>query len=342
MLAGAVDARVGLLVQQAHHAVPVGNQLHVLHNQQVLIHRHIGRGEDGRQLVLGGRDLVMLRLGVDAQPPECVIQLRHERRHLGLEWSEVVVVHLLPLGRGCPEQRPAAVDQILASVEIVFVDKEIFLLCADRGRHARRVGVAEQPQDAQSLLGQRVHGAQKRRFGIQRLAGIGAEGGGDIEGIALDERIGRRVPRGIAPRLKGSAQTAGREGGGIRFALDELLSGKLHDHLIALERRDKCVMLLGCDACQRLEPVRIVRGALFDRPILHGIGDRVRDGCVDGFAGGDGAGQGLIDFLWQAASHCLVVEHHASVQLVHVIFRHTGSPYFLALGFLLVVGLVFL
>ena len=31
-------------------------------------------------------------------------------------------------------------------------------------------------------------------------------------------------------------------------------------------------MLLGCDSGQRLEPVREVRGTLFKRPLLHGMG----------------------------------------------------------------------
>ena len=35
-------------------------------------------------------------------------------------------------------------------------------------------------------------------------------------------------------------------------------------------------MLLGGDAGHRLEPVREVRGALFDRPVFHGIGHDAR------------------------------------------------------------------
>ncbi len=117
VLAGAVDAGEGLFVQQAHQTVPGGHLLHDLHGQLVVVGGDVGSGIDGRQLVLGGSDLVVLRLGQDAQLPQLLVQVRHIRRHAGLDDAEIVVVQLLPLGRLRAEQRPAAEHQILPLVD---------------------------------------------------------------------------------------------------------------------------------------------------------------------------------------------------------------------------------
>ena len=106
-----------------------------------------------------------------------------------------------------------------------------------------------------------------------RLAAVGAEDGRDAEYAVLDEGVGGCVPCGVTSRLKGGAQPAGGERGGIRLALDELLAGEFHDDLAAVLRRNEAVVLLRRDAGHRLEPVREMRCAAFDRPILHRIGD---------------------------------------------------------------------
>ena len=53
VLAGAVDAREGLFVQQAHQVVALGHLLHHLHGQLVLVAGGVGVGIDGGHLVLG-------------------------------------------------------------------------------------------------------------------------------------------------------------------------------------------------------------------------------------------------------------------------------------------------
>ena len=46
-------------------------------------------------------------------------------------------------------------------------------------------------------------------------------------------------------------------------------------------RRDEAVMLLGCDARERLEPMRVVGRPARDRPVLHGGGHRVRHAQIE-------------------------------------------------------------
>ncbi len=99
---------------------------------------------------------------------------------------------------------------------------------------------------------------------VERLARVGAKRSGDAQHLVFDERVAGRVPGGVAAGLEGGAQTAAGEGGGVRLALDELLARKGHDGAAVVLRVDERIVLLGGDAGERLEPVRVVRGAVFD------------------------------------------------------------------------------
>ena len=62
----AVDAGKRLFVQQAVQPVAHGDLFHRFHDQLVLVGRDVGAREDGRELVLAGRHLVVLGFGEDA------------------------------------------------------------------------------------------------------------------------------------------------------------------------------------------------------------------------------------------------------------------------------------
>ena len=275
VLAAAVDAGEGLLVEQAHHAMLGGHPLHDLHGQLVLVGGAVGGGIDGGKLVLGGSHLIVLRLGEDAQLPQLGVQFLHKGGDAGLDGAEVVVVQLLPLGGLGAEQRPAGVDQIPALLVQRLVDQEVFLLRTDRGRHVLDLLAAEQLQHPESLPVQRLHAAKEGRFLIQRLSAVGAERRGDAERFALDESVAGGIPCRVAPRLEGGAQTAGGEGGGVRLSLDQLLAGKLHDDAAIGRRSNEAVMLFCGDAGQGLKPVGKMGGAVLHSPVPHGGSYRV-------------------------------------------------------------------
>src|SRR4029079_12160561 len=114
-----------------------------------------------------------------------------------------------------------------------------------------------QPDRAQRAARQRVHGAQQRDLVVERLAGPRRERGRDAEQrpvrVLEDERGGGRVPCGVAARLEGGADAAGRERGRVRLALDELLARELGDRVAVARRVVERVVLLGRQAGQRLE-----------------------------------------------------------------------------------------
>ena len=223
VLARAVDALEGLLVLQAHQAMMAREQAHLLHGQQVVVDGAVGVLEDGRQLVLRGSHLVVLRLGGHAELPQLVIELLHELVDRGANGAEVVVVKLLALARRIAEQRAVRQHQVETLLVLLLRDEEVFLLAADRDIDAAAL-LAEQRQHAVGLLFDDRHAAQKRRLLVERLARVAAERRGDAQHLVLDERVARGIPRRVAARLERGAQAAVREARGIGLALDELFA----------------------------------------------------------------------------------------------------------------------
>ena len=150
MLAGAVDAGKGLFMQQADETVALGDLLHRLHDELVLIVGGVGVAVDGGHLVLTGGDLVVLGLGEHAELPQLLVQLLHKGRHARADDAEVVVVQLLALGRlGCRRgSRPHSRRSSRLRYSSL-VDEEILLLGADLRRDLTDVLLAaEQTQHA--------------------------------------------------------------------------------------------------------------------------------------------------------------------------------------------------
>ena len=319
VLAAAVHAGKRLFMQQADHPVAGGDLLHRLHRELVVVGRNVSGRKDRRQFMLRGRNLVVLGLGQHADLPKLLIQLLHERGDAGLDATEIMVVQLLPLRRLCAEERAPGVDQIPALVINALVDEEIFLLRADRGAHGSDVRMPKQPQNAQRLPVQRLHAAQQRGLFIQGLAAIGAKRRRDAEHAVFDESVGGRIPRGVAARLKRGAQAAGRKAGCVRLAADELLAGKLHNDLTVVHRGNEAVVLLRCDAGHGLEPVGKMRRALFDRPILHGIGHDARGFVVEALSVLDRVANLLVGLLRQTFLHHRIAKYHRAENIRYLL-----------------------
>ena len=81
-------------------------------------------------------------------------------------------------------------------------------------------------------------------------------------------------------------------------------------------------MLFRRDAGHGLEPVREVGDALFDRPVLHGVGHDVGHLQVQGLSVLNGLAQRFIGVLGQALAHCRVAKDQAAKQFRDV--RHAA------------------
>ena len=223
-----------------------------------------------------------------------------------------MVVELLTLGRAGSEKGAAGADQVAALFVHLLINKEVLLLRTNGGEDALHVVLAEEPEHAQGLTRESVHGAQQGRLLVEGLAAVGAEGRWDAERVALDEGVACRVPGGVAAGLEGGAQAAGGEGGRVRLALDELTAGELHDDAAVGRGAYEAVVLLGGNAGHGLEPVREVRCTALDRPVLHGRGDLARNVGIERAPGINGLLEGIIYPAGEPGLHCPVVKNHTS------------------------------
>ena len=121
----------------------------------------------------------------------------------------------------------------------------------------------------------------------------------------------------------------------VLLAVGMVLIGLAADQFLATELRERAavgggaierVVLLGGNAGQRLEPVREVRRAVFDGPILERRGDGVGRRRVERLAAHDGVAQRLICRLRQPGLLDLVAEHARPERLFHVRRRMRDAP----------------
>ena len=288
VLAAAVDAGKGLFVEQTDEVMPRRDLVQQVHDEHVVVGGDIGVLVDGRDLELTGGHFIMPGLGRDAEAEQGVLHILHEGHDTRRDGTEVVVLHLLALGRRGAHQRAARQQQVGAQGGQTAVNEEIFLFRPHAGTHEGGRIVAEQAQDAQGLAGKGGDGAHERDLAVQGLARIAVEQGGHMQGATDDEGRDRGIPGRVAAGLEGGAQAAGREGGGIGLAADEHLAREFVDDAAFAGGGQEGVVLFGRQAGHGLEPVGVVRGPLADGPVLHGTGHGIRDVRVKAFTAGDG------------------------------------------------------
>ena len=190
------------------------------------------------------------------------------------------------------------------------VDQEILLLRPQRDLHlfVRQTEALHQPL---GRTAQRLDRPQQRRLLVERLARVRAERGRYAErgavAVALDEGGAGRIPRGVAARLEGGAESARGETRRVGLADGEVLARKRHDRLAALGFEER-VVLLGRRTSERQEPVGEVRRAALDRPVLHRMGDVARDLRVERSAVVDRRQQLGAGVFGQIFAHRLLVE----------------------------------
>ena len=301
VLARAVDTRERLLVQQADEAVLARDVLHHLHRQHLVVAADVRALEHGRDLILVRRDLVVTGLDRHAELAELELGLEHVGQDPLGDRAEVVVVELVPLRRLRAEQRPPARHEVGPLEVVLLIDQEVLLLRPDGREDALRRLFAEQPQGADRGARQRVHRAQQRDLVVERLARPGRESGRDAEqraiGVLEQERRRGRVPGRVSARLERRPDPASREARCVRLTLDQLLAAEVGDRGAVAGRHVERVVLLRGEPGERLEPVRVVRRPLLERPVLHRLRDHVGERGVEFLAARDGRPQLAVDVL---------------------------------------------
>ncbi len=313
-------------MQQRLEPEPWRHPLQRLHDHHLVVAGDVAGLEQRRDLVLARGHLVVPRLHRHAETVELPLRLGHEGQDPGGNSAEVVVLELLALGRPGAEQGPLA-DQEVGPLEVeLAVDQEVLLLRAHRGVDPAHALVgAEDLENPERLPRERLHRAQQRDLGVERLAGPGDERGGNAQGdvvvAAHEERGAGRVPGGVAAGLEGGADAAGGEARRIGLALHQLGAGEVEHHAAVAVGCGQRVVLLGGQAGEGLKPVRVVGRAVLDRPVLHGGRHDVGDRRVERLAAIDGAEQAAVDLLGKALPHHAAGEHVAAEDRIHALGR---------------------
>ena len=157
VLAAAVDARKGLLMQEADQSVAVRHLAEHFHNQHIVVAGEVQFLEHGSQFELGGGHFVVPRLGGDPQFPQFVLYFRHEVQDPILDGAEVMVLKLLMLGARRAEQCSAGQEQVRPGKIKALVDQEVLLLRSQRYGHFLFL-LAEALHQVLGGLRQNLHG----------------------------------------------------------------------------------------------------------------------------------------------------------------------------------------
>ena len=321
VLTGAVDAGEGLLGEEADEAMLGGDAAEQRHREHLVVVRDVGGFVDRSDFVLGRSDFVVAGLDRDPELEALALGFHHARKHAVRDGAEVLVFELLALGRLGAEEGATAGVEVGTEVEETGVDQEVLLLGTARGGDEPML-LTEERQHAGGGLVDGSHRAEQRGLLVEGFALPRHEGGRDAErGTVFGvEDVSRRghVPSRVAAGFEGGAETAVREGGRIRLGLDEGLTRELGEGAVAVGLEEG-VVLLGGEAGQRVEDVRVVRRATLEGPILDGGGHDVSGGGVELRAGLDAGLEGLENVLRQALFHLIEGEDILAVDQVDLL-----------------------
>mmetsp|Transcript_97247 Transcript_97247/g.225448 ORF Transcript_97247/g.225448 Transcript_97247/m.225448 type:complete len:415 (+) Transcript_97247:1065-2309(+) len=280
VLAGAVDACKGLLMEEHNQAQLLGLLSSHLHEQHIVVGRERGLAVDGRHLMLRRGHLVvdhrhghteLQHLGLNLEE-----QLRNGVRHGG----KVVQVSLLAARGQSAHERAAAVDQVRAVAVVLGLDDEELLLPTKEAVNCLRVsGNVDRLEQAQTLLVHGVIGAQEGGLVIEARPKVRDKTAGDPQDLVQHEARRRAVPSCEGCRCVCRSEPAVGERGAVSLAEEESLVGKRRlERLGALSRGpvqvNECVHLVGTDSASwgaatssgGEEPVREGHGTQLPRP----------------------------------------------------------------------------
>jgi len=319
VLAASIHSAEGFLGEEGCQAVSFGDGAKGLHDQLLVVGREVAGLIDRSEFVLGRGHFVVAGLDGDAEFEEFALTFHHVSENALGDHTEVLVFEFLALRGFRAEERAACVEQVGTCVEEVAVDEEIFLLGSRGAGDVGDLFVAEEAQDALGLCVEGLHGAEQRGLVVKHFPGPGDERGRDAKRAAVRvfEDVSRagHVPDGVTAGFEGRTDAAARKAGGVRFALDKRLAGELGDRAANAVGREEGVVLLGGEAGERVEDVRIVRRTFFDGPVFHRRRDDIGHGSVEFRSAFDRFEKAFVDVLGQAVFHFRRAEHVGAVQI---------------------------
>ena len=152
MLSASIYSGKRFFMKQAHKPMLCRNLLHNFHCQLVMVCRDVCCCIDRGKFMLRRGNFVMFCLCQNPQLPEFLIEFFHISGNPWLDYSEVMIVHLLSLGRLRAKKSTSRKSKIPPLFIHFFCNKKIFLLrpygCAD----TFHIVISKQMKNANCLL----------------------------------------------------------------------------------------------------------------------------------------------------------------------------------------------
>ena len=159
-------------MKKADHSVLCSNFTHNFHRKLVVVAGNVCRTENRRKFVLSRCNFIVFCFCKNSELPQFVVQVFHKCLNARLNHTEVMIFKFLTFRRFCAEQRASRKNKVFALVINALVYKEVFLLRTYSSFYAGNILVSEQMKNAQSLLVDCLHRAEKRSLFVQSLACI--------------------------------------------------------------------------------------------------------------------------------------------------------------------------
>ena len=135
VLTGTVDACKWLLMEKYAETVMASHLLHQAHQEHVVVNGKVGLLEDRCQLKLVWCHLVMAGLARNTELESLDFQILHKCLNTLWDGAEVVVVHLLVLGRIVTHQGAACQHQVRTCSIQALIYQEVLLLPTEVGNN---------------------------------------------------------------------------------------------------------------------------------------------------------------------------------------------------------------
>src|SRR5882724_7131044 len=300
MLATAIDAGEGLLMEQHAQFMAARYTVHYIHEQDIMVDGHAYFLEDGGALELCGGYFIMAGTQGNAQLVGFALVIAHEGIDPFGDAAEIMVFQLLAFGRGMTEYGTAAHHQVGAGIEQTLVHHEIFLFPAQGSRYFRNI-LVEIMAYLHGRLVQAGQGLQQGRLIVERFARIGYEDRWYAERFAgpdlHDEGRGGRIPGGVAPGLESRPEASARKRGSIGLLLDQRGTVEFFDgRTVALYSKEG-IVFFSSRTGEGLEPVCEVRDAFIFSPLAQTSSNLVGHSAIDLLTTFDRRNQTLVRFI---------------------------------------------
>ena len=171
VLTRTIDACEWFLVQENTESMMACHLLHQTHQEHVVVNGKVGLLEDRRQLKLVRCYLVVASLARNAKLKSLNLQVFHESLNTLWDGSEVVVVHLLVLGRVVTHQGATSQHQVRACGIQTFIYQEVLLLPTEVGNDLLDIWVEIMANFCGSYVDS-VQSTEQWSLVVERLTGI--------------------------------------------------------------------------------------------------------------------------------------------------------------------------